>query len=275
MGRALDPDCLRYLDHWEPVLAAPSRRALDRLGPDLTNLLDLGAGTGSVTLAALDRWPGIRVHALDASGAMLAVARSRVMAADLERVTWTVADAAALPLDDGSVDGVVCSFVLQLVAERPSVLAEVSRVLRPGGRLSLVTWLADDLVLPADATYHEVIGDIGDDEEVDEDVRSPCSGDYASLDEARGELEAAGFEAIDIARDELRHAWTAESYLAFKTEYEDHERLDSLGPGRRRRLLAALAERLARLPAPDFELRGPLVAAVARKPDKRSPASSG
>lgn len=265
MSRALDPDGLRYLEYWEPVLALPAMRALDRLGSDPRDLLDLGAGTGSLTMAALRRWPQTRVTALDAARAMLAVARSRVPEAEAGRVSWLAADAAELPLDDESMDAVASSFMLQIVADRPTVLAEVRRVLQPGGVLSFVTWLAEDLVLPADAVYHELLGDI-DDAEDDETFRSPRSGDYTALEEARDELAAAGFESIEVTRDELRHAWTAESYLAFKTRYDDRERIDTLDEAQRAQLLLTLADRLSSLPPEAFEVRGPLVAAVARTP---------
>lgn len=260
--RRLDPDALGYVEHWEPVLAAAAQRTLDRLPVAPDELLDLGAGTGSLTIAALHRWPAVRVAALDASGAMLAVARDRVEPDAAERATWLPADAAALPLEDASVDAVVSSFMLQIVSDRPAVLAAVRRVLRPGGAFSFVTWLADDLVLPADAVYHEVLGDTDDDEE-DEGFRSSRSGDYVSLDQARDELAVAGFESVEVIRDELGHAWTAESYLAFKTCYDDRERIDALEPARREVLLASLRQRLSELAPEDFEVRGPLVAALA------------
>ena len=233
-------------------------------------MLDLGAGTGSLTLAAAARWPGARIVALDASGAMLDVARSRIAetALEPERFEWLVADAADIPLDDGTVELVASSFLLQLPADRPAVLREVRRVLRPGGRFSFVTWMADDLVVPADAVYHGLLGDIGQDgeDDGDEDVfRVPRSGDYGSPEQARDELAAAGFEDVAVVNDELRYAWTAESYLAFKVDYDDHERFDALDAARRQQLLVALDERLAMLPPDAFEVRGPLVAAVARR----------
>ena len=46
--RRLDPDGLRYLEHWEPVLSDAAQRTLDRLGSTPSVLLDLGAGTGSL-----------------------------------------------------------------------------------------------------------------------------------------------------------------------------------------------------------------------------------
>lgn len=265
MSRALDADGLRYADHWEPVLSGAAQRTLDRLEAAPARLLDLGAGTGTLTRAALRRWPSTHVQAVDASAAMLGVARSRVPQSDAVRVTWLSADVADLPLGDAAADAAVCSFVLQLVADRPAVLAEVLRVLQPGGTFSFVTWLADDLVLPADAVYHEVLGDIDEDDE-DEGFRSPRSGDYDSLEQAHDELRAAGFESVEVTRDELRFAWTPETYLAFKEDYDDHERLATLDAPQRERLHALLVERLAKSPPRDFEVRGPLVAAVARRP---------
>lgn len=274
MSRALDPDGLRYADHWEPVLAGAARRTLDRLDAVPARLLDLGAGTGSLTLAALRRWPSTHVLAVDASAAMLGVARSRVPKPDAARVTWLPADAAGLPIEDAALDAAVCSFVLQLVADRPAVLAEVRRVLRPGGSLSCVTWLADDLVLPADAVYHEVMGDLDEDDE-DGGFRSPRSGDYLSLQQAHDELADAGFESVAVSPDELRFGWTPETYLAFKEGYDDHERLSTLDVPQRERLHAACVERLSTLPPRDFELRGPLVVAVARKPVDEDQGRSG
>lgn len=263
----LDPDSLRYRQHWESVLAAPARRALERIEGEPASLLDLGAGTGSLTLVAAERWPAARIVALDASAAMLDVARSRVGEADARsgRLEWLVADAARIPLGDDAVDVAASSFMLQIPSDRPAVLRELLRVMKPGGTFSFVTWLADDLVLPADAAYHDALGDIGDDDE-DGSFRTPRSGDYFSLEQAHDELVEVGFEGIKIQPDELRYTWTAESYLAFKVDYDDHERFDSLEAARRGQLLSTLEARLATLPPDDFEVRGPLVAATAHKP---------
>ena len=263
----LDPDSLRYRRHWEPVLAASARRTLERIETPPASVLDLGAGTGSLTFAAAERWPGARVVALDASVGMLDVARSRLTEGGLEpdRFEWLVADAADIPLDEGSVDVVASSFLLQLPGDRPAVLQEVLRVLRPGGRFTFVTWQADDLLVPADTAYHGVLGDLVDDDEDAEAVRSPRSGDYDSTQQARDELAEAGFVDVVVEEDELCHTWSAESYLAFKVGYDDHERFDTLEVPRRQQLLAALRAQLATLPPDAFVARGPLVAAVARR----------
>ena len=57
-----------------------------------------------------------------------------------ERVTWQVADAQALPFDDGSFDVVVCQFGVMFLPDRVQGYAEARRVLRPGGTFVLTVW---------------------------------------------------------------------------------------------------------------------------------------
>ena len=267
--RPPDPDSLRYARHWEPVLAGPARRALARITPVPGTFLDLGAGTGSLALAAAARWPAASIFALDASAGMLSVARQRAAdeGHDPERFTWLPADAADIPLDASSVDAVASSFVLQLPDDRRAVLAEVRRVLRPGGVFAFVTWLAEELELPAEKRFLDVLEALGIEEEAEEEgFRNPRPRDFHSLEQARDELAAAGFAGIEVGLDELRHAWTADSYLAYKEHYDEHELFESLDAAVRERLRSELAQRLAPLPAAAFELRGPLVTAVVRRP---------
>lgn len=95
---------------------------------------DLGAGTGvlSAAVAPLVR----RVVVVDRSPEMLAAARARLAAAD--NVGFREGEVEQLPLDDASVDLAVLSLVLHHVSDPPRALAEVCRVLRPGGRLVVV-----------------------------------------------------------------------------------------------------------------------------------------
>ena len=267
--RAPDPDSLRYARYWEPVLAEPAQRTLERIAPVPGVFLDLGAGTGSLSLAAAARWPSASIVALDASAGMLSVARQRVAdeGYDPSRFRWLPADAADIPLGDTSIEAVASSFMLQLVDDRPAVLAGVRRVLRPGGTFAFVTWLSEELELPADEVFIEVLDALEIEDPVDEPAfRSPRAGDYSSLEQAREELDAAGFSEVEVGLEELRHRWTAHSYLAYKEDYDERDLFDSLEAGTRERLRAELRTRLAALPPSALELRGPLVAAVARLP---------
>ena len=109
------------------------RSLMDALGVDGDDtVLDLACGTGDFAVMARDR--GARVVGLDFAGAMLAAARARCPAA----IALVQGDALRLPLASGSVTVAVSGFALRNFVEIPPVLAELARVLRPGGRLGLL-----------------------------------------------------------------------------------------------------------------------------------------
>ncbi|WP_437780009.1 flavin reductase [Sorangium sp. So ce1097] len=98
--------------------------------------LDLGCGTGRLT-----REMGRRCHeaiGIDATTAMVERATQRAKALGLDNVTFREALATRLPFPDASFDVVTSSNLLLHVPEPGAVLAEASRVLRPGGRLALL-----------------------------------------------------------------------------------------------------------------------------------------
>ena len=122
------------------------RRAIAALGAAAKGeVVDLCAGTLDLTVMLLAAGAQ-HVHAVDFSAPMLLAGRSK-LASDAP-VTLHTADARALPLADGSVDGVIAGFGLRNVPDVHLALAEAARVLRPGGRLVVLeffqpsTWSA-------------------------------------------------------------------------------------------------------------------------------------
>jgi ubiquinone/menaquinone biosynthesis C-methylase UbiE len=99
-------------------------------------LADVGCGIGDDARALVERVsPGGEVIGLDASESMI----ERAIAAGVTPgLRFAVADAAALPLDDGSCDAVRADRMLQHVEDPLQVLREMRRVLKPGGRLVVV-----------------------------------------------------------------------------------------------------------------------------------------
>lgn len=95
--------------------------------------LDVGAGTGDLT-QELCRQGAARVIGADFSPEMLTAA-SRKSAGCPAPVSWILADALRLPFPDRTFDCVTNAFVLRNLADLPAGLAEMARVLRPGGRL--------------------------------------------------------------------------------------------------------------------------------------------
>jgi len=105
------------------------RRTVRSLGlPASSTVLDVATGTGD--LAAEARRQGHCVVGVDLSIGMLAADRDKPAAAQC--------DAAALPLSDRAVDGVLCGYALRNFTDLRACLAEMARVLRPGGRVALL-----------------------------------------------------------------------------------------------------------------------------------------
>jgi ubiquinone/menaquinone biosynthesis C-methylase UbiE len=102
-------------------------------------VLDCGAGTGSTALLAARRvGAGGRLVLLDLSPGMLAVARSKVATAGLQRqITLVLGDMTALPLADGSFDVVLSTYSMCPLGEPVQGALELYRVARPGGRIGI------------------------------------------------------------------------------------------------------------------------------------------
>lgn len=99
-------------------------------------VLDVACGTGALARAAASRLgAGAAVAAADIDCGMLAVAARLT-----PQIDWRQADAAALPFADGDFDAVLCQFGLMFFPDRVAAIAEMLRVLKPGGRLAVAVW---------------------------------------------------------------------------------------------------------------------------------------
>ncbi len=170
-----------------------------------------------------------------------------------------------MPLADGQVDVVLAAFVLHVVTDRPVVLREVARVLRPGGCLGLVGWLADDVLMAPDVAFDEAVGDLGLlDPETPDPV--PPAGDFIALDAVADELAAAGFVDTEVGAEELTATWTRGDYLDFKVGFDEWDLFASLSARDADRLRERALASWESLPDDAFSLRAPLAVAVARRP---------
>lgn len=101
---------------------------------EISAVLEIGSGPGEVALEIARRLPGAEVVGVDLSETMIDAALRRARVEGLDgRVRFVLADAAALPFPDASVDAVVSTLSLHHWAEPPAVFAEIARVLHPGG----------------------------------------------------------------------------------------------------------------------------------------------
>lgn len=108
-----------------------------------SNVLDVAAGNGNATLAAARRFAC--VTSTDYVGALLAAAKQRA-AADRLDVDFQEADAEALPFADGSFDAALSTFGVMFAPDQEKAAAELSRVVRRGGRIGLANWTPDGFI---------------------------------------------------------------------------------------------------------------------------------
>jgi ubiquinone/menaquinone biosynthesis C-methylase UbiE len=176
----------RYINH----IARPLKEAaFGDLGSG--RVLEIGPGVGA-NLAHLP--PGAELIAVEPNLRMHDRLRTRSEAAGVE-LTLLPASADRIPLPDGSVDEVICSLVLCTVDDPAAVLAEVRRVLRPGGRFRFVEHVASPV--PGPRAWSQRL------------LRRPWGWVFEGCDPHRHTaqlLDDVGFSQVDLEHHRLRRS---------------------------------------------------------------------
>jgi ubiquinone/menaquinone biosynthesis C-methylase UbiE len=134
-----DASMLRTLAHQAEAIWPQEQALFARYGLEgALDVLDLGCGSGEITRRLAQRYPHARLLGIDILEGNLEAARA-ANAGLGARVRFAQGDAFALAAPDASFDLVVCRHLSQAVPDFPRVLAQVDRVLRPGGWLHLLS----------------------------------------------------------------------------------------------------------------------------------------
>jgi arsenite methyltransferase len=148
-------------------------------------VLDLGSGGGiDVILSAKRVGPTGTAYGLDFTDEMLALARQNAAEAGLTNVHFLKGVIEQIPLPSESIDVVISNCVINLSVDKPAVLTEMARVLKPGGRLGISDVVAEDHL--SHAQRAERGSHVG------------CIAGALSKSEYVGGLEAAGFEQVSV-----------------------------------------------------------------------------
>lgn len=130
----------KYDQRWSTYIDASVRETIRRIVvPADAVVLDVGCGTGALLKALSQAQPGLKLHGADPTPAMLAVAAKRLD----DKASLHQAYAEALPFSDAFFDLVVSTSAFHFFRDPLKALAEMHRVLRPGGRIIVTDWCHD------------------------------------------------------------------------------------------------------------------------------------
>ena len=245
---------------WSPVIRPIGERLIARLPltADTSHVIDVGTGAGSLLPAIQLAAPSAVVVGIDRSQGMLRLAKER------HSCPLALMDVQRLALPANRFEVAIVAFVLFHLPWPEQCLAEVNRVLQPGGSVGTVTW-GSETEPPASAIWDDELQAAGA-----RVIQLPAVDNRDCCDSTQKMttlLEQAGFVSIKVWTESIEHRWRPEDHFDYQLRMSSRLRLQSLDVQDRESCINRLRDRLFGADRAQYVYRGEVFMATAVKAD--------
>jgi len=245
---------------WSPVIRPIGERLIARLPltADTSHVIDVGTGASSLLPAIQLAAPSAVVVGIDRSQGMLRLAKER------HSCPLALMDVQRLALPANRFEVAIVAFVLFHLPWPEQCLAEVNRVLQPGGSVGTVTW-GSETEPPASAIWDDELQAAGA-----RVIQLPAVDNRDCCDSTQKMttlLEQAGFVSINVWTESIEHRWRPEDHFDYQLRMSSRLRLQSLGVQDRESCINRVRDRLFGADRAQYVYRGEVFMATAVKAD--------
>ena len=245
---------------WSPIIRPVGERLIARLplSGKTGHIIDIGTGAGGLLPAVQLAAPSAVVVGIDRSQGMLRLAKER------HSCPLALMDVQSLALPANRFEVAIVAFVLFHLPSPEQCLAEVNRVLQPGGSVGTVTW-GSETEPPASAIWDDELQAAGA-----RVIQLPAVDNRACCDNTQKMttlLEQAGFVSIKVWTESIEHRWRPEDHFDYQLRMNSRLRLQSLDVQDRESCINRVRDRLSDADREQYVYRGEVFMATAVKPD--------
>lgn len=245
---------------WSPVIRPVGERLIARLPltAETSHVIDVGTGAGALLPAIQLAAPSAVVVGIDRSQGMLRLAKER------HSCPLALMDVQRLALPANRFEVAIVAFVLFHLPSPEQCLAEVNRVLQPGGSLGTITW-GSETEPPASAIWDDELQAAGA-----RVIQLPAVDNRACCDSTQKMttlLEQAGFVSIKVWTESIEHRWRPEDHFDYQLRMNSRLRLQSLDVQDRESCINRVRDRLSGADREQYVYRGEVFMATAVKAD--------